>query len=101
MVGARVQIVPKRFEQALSALDRRFHIVTGRAVAPLPRIAPILESALAPGGYALLHKGAQVEKELTEMAKSWSMDHALIPSITASDGVLVKIWGLQRHDPWT
>lgn len=95
--GVRPRIVAARFDAALAGGSGVYRTVTGRAVAPLPRLAPILAQALAPAGYALLHKGAQVEKELTEVRISWTMRHTLIPSITGSDGVLAKIWGLQQN----
>ena len=95
--GVRPRILAARFDVALAGHEGAFLAVTGRAVAPLPRLAPVLARALAPAGYALLHKGAQVEKELTETRISWTMRHTLIPSITGSGGVLAKIWGLQRN----
>jgi len=95
--GASPRIVAKRFDAALAAEGQRFGVVTSRAAAPLPRLAPVLAAALAPGGYALLHKGAQAEKELTEARKSWRMQIAEVPSITGSGGVILKIWGLERH----
>ena len=97
-VDVAPRIIAQRFDAALAETGRMFHVATGRAVAPLPRLAETLESALEDGGYALLHKGGKVETELTETRKSWSMEHALIPSITGVGGVLLKIWGLRRHD---
>lgn len=95
--GVRPTIVAARFDAALAGREGAYLTVTGRAVAPLSRLAPVLAQALAPAGYALLHKGAQVEKELTEAGNSWTMRHILIPSITGSGGVLAKIWGLQQN----
>lgn len=95
--GVQPRVVAQRFDAALAVLGGGFHMVTARAVAPLARLAPDLAAALAPGGYALLHKGAQARNELTEARKSWTMQSVAIPSITGSDGVLLKIWGLKRH----
>ena len=87
-----------RFKQAFAGPSAgAYQVATGRAVAPLPRLLPTLAAALAPGGYALLHKGENVEKELTEAQKSWSMQTAEFPSIVGSGGVLLKIWGIERH----
>ncbi len=97
-LGLTVQVIAARFDRALAESGRRYDVVTARAVAPLVRLAPILADALTPDGYALLHKGAQVEKELTEARKSWTMQSAEYPSITGSGGRLIKIWGLARHD---
>lgn len=96
--GVDVRIAPRRFDDALDLLDRRFAVVTGRAVAPVARIAPILARALAADGYALLHKGARHDLELTEARKSWTMQAETIPSITDRTGVLLKIWGIEPDD---
>jgi hypothetical protein len=45
-----------------------------------------------------LHKGAQADEELTEARKSWTMQSTAYPSITGGGGVLLKIWGIRRHD---
>ncbi len=97
-LGVRPVILSQRFDDALLGRENTFEIVTGRAVAPLSKLAPTVFKALTPGGYALLHKGAQCEKELTETRKSWTMQSVSTPSLTGSGGVLLKIWGLQRHD---
>ena len=95
--GVRPTILPKRFDAALAGREGAFGIVTGRAVAPLSRLAPVLKTALTADGYALLHKGASYRNELTEAQKSWTMRVLEIPSMTGSDGVLLKIWGLEAN----
>ncbi len=94
-IGVKPEVVAMRFDAALAATRRRYAIVTGRAVAPLARLTPVLAQALAADGYALLHKGASVEKELTEARKTWTMQSAIYPSVTGSGGVLIKIWDLR------
>lgn len=91
-------ILAQRFDAALEGREGRFQAVTGRAVAPLPRLLPVLDRALAPGGYALLHKGETVESELTEARKSWNMQVDMIPSVADRRGVLLKIWGIEPND---
>ncbi len=98
-VEVNVRVIPERFDKALRQdMVGAFQVVTGRAVAPLARLAPFIYRALSADGIALLHKGAQVEKELTEAMKNWTMNYELIPSITSEDGVLIKIWCLKPND---
>ena len=88
----------QRFDAALAAEQRRYGVVTARAVARLEGLLPVLERALEPDGYAVLHKGAQADEELTEARKSWTMQSTAHPSITGGGGVLLKIWGIRRRD---
>lgn len=97
-MGVMPKVVAERFDKGIAQQNRRFHVVTARAVASIHNLAPVLAEALDSAGYALLHKGEQAEKELTEAQKSWTLSHALIPSITDPNGKLVKIWGLARND---
>ncbi|MGZ0186720.1 MAG: 16S rRNA (guanine(527)-N(7))-methyltransferase RsmG [Alphaproteobacteria bacterium] len=96
--GVNPRIIPQRFDAALAAEQRRYGVVTARAVARLEGLLPVLERALEPDGYAVLHKGAQADEELTEARKSWTMQSTAHPSITGGGGVLLKIWGIRRRD---
>lgn len=94
----RPRVVAERFDRALELEARRYDIVTARAVATLTNLAPVLHKALVSGGYALLHKGGRVEKELTEARKSWTLQTKLIPSITDTGGRVVKMWDLSPYE---
>jgi 16S rRNA (guanine527-N7)-methyltransferase len=97
--GVDVRVIPERFDKALQNVAfGKFQFVTGRAVAPLVRLLPFIYGALEPSGFALMHKGAQVEKELTEAMKSWTMKYEMIPSITSDEGIILKIWCLRPDD---
>ena len=96
--GVKPRVVAKRFDSALSLEARQYSVVTARAVASITSLMPVLSKALKADGYALLHKGAQAEKELTEAQKSWTLHYALTPSITGRGGQIVKIWGIQQDD---
>lgn len=88
-----------RFETLFADAPRSYGVVVGRAVAPLPRLLPFVRQALSDEGYALLHKGQSFESELTDARKSWTMRLDKIPSITAADAVILKIWELRsRHE---
>ncbi|HEX2943670.1 MAG TPA: 16S rRNA (guanine(527)-N(7))-methyltransferase RsmG [Rhodopila sp.] len=66
-------------------------LVTARALAPLPRLLPLVAPLLAPGGTCLLLKGAKVEDELVDAAQGWTMSVERIPSRTGPDGVVLRL----------
>jgi 16S rRNA (guanine527-N7)-methyltransferase len=96
--GVKPKVIADRFDATLVGREGQFGVVTARAVASVEKLLPVIEKALRPGGYALLHKGAQAEKELTEAQKSWTLQYALTPSITGGGGQIVKIWDIAQHD---
>lgn len=99
--GVKPRVIADRFDKALLGEAGQYRVVTARAVASVSNLMPILSHALQPGGYALLHKGEQAEKELTEAQKSWTLQYALTPSITGGGGQIVKIWGIAQHDRYS
>jgi 16S rRNA (guanine527-N7)-methyltransferase len=66
-------------------------IVTARALAPLPRLLDYAAPALQRGAQGLFPKGQDVEAELTEAAKSWSIAVELVPSRTDPQGRIVVV----------
>lgn len=96
--GVKPILAVGRFDALFATRPRSFHMVVGRAVAPLPRLLPIVDATLSSTGYALLHKGKTHSAELTEARKSWNMQVEPIPSITADLAVLLKIWEIDRRD---
>jgi 16S rRNA (guanine527-N7)-methyltransferase len=73
-------------------------LVTARALAPLPRLLPLVFSKLAPSGIALLPKGAGYSAELTAARREWQMNVQSVPSRTAPGAVILRISEL-RHVP--
>ena len=49
-----------------------------------------------PDTLSLFPKGARAEAELTEAAKSWTMNVTRHPSVTDDQGVILEIRGLVR-----
>ena len=66
------------------------------ALAPLPALLGHVERHLAPGGIALLPKGAQHADELTEARKTWSFTWRTEPSRTDPRAAIYLIEGLSR-----
>ncbi len=74
---------------------RQFHgkldIVTARALAPLPKLLAIAYPLLKSGAEGLFLKGQDVEAELTEATKCWSIQATLVPSRTDPKSRVVVI----------
>ena len=73
-------------------------VVTARALAPLEKLLGLAAPLLAPGGFCLFLKGAQVERELTLAAKTWKMSVERIRSLSDDQATILKIRGLASHD---
>jgi 16S rRNA (guanine527-N7)-methyltransferase len=70
--------------------------VTARAVAPLDQLIGYVEPLVRQGAKALFLKGQDVEAELTEATKYWSITPHLHPSLTGGHGWIVE---LDRIEP--
>ncbi len=66
-------------------------VVTARACAPLPRLLGYTRGFFAAGARGLFLKGRGVEAELTEARRSWTLDVEVLPSLSDSSGVILKI----------
>lgn len=66
-------------------------IVTARALAPLPKLLPWVHRHLKLNGKSLLMKGADVDQELTESAKQWTMKMVRKPSLSDASGTILIV----------
>ncbi len=96
LVDAPVRVLAARIE---AVAPQGAVLVTARALAPLPRLLPLVARHLAPGGVALLPKGADADRELTEAAADWHMDVMRHQSRTESDGTILQVSGLRAARP--
>ncbi len=71
-------------------------LVTARALAPLPDLLPLVARHLAPGGAALLPKGATAEAELTAAAPLWTMRVERFPSRTDPTATILRLTEVAR-----
>jgi 16S rRNA (guanine527-N7)-methyltransferase len=85
----RVSDFAKRFTGQLE-------IVTARALAPLPELLAIAYPLLKTGAVGLFPKGQDVEGELTEAAKCWSIQATFVPSRTDPES---RIAVIRRAEP--
>ena len=72
--------------------------VTARALAPLHQLLGFAEPLVQNGAKALFLKGQDVESELTEATKYWTIDSVLHPSRTGGDGCIVEVTGIVRRN---
>ena len=91
ILGVPAIVHAMRIEDFVAGDAQRFDIVTARALAPLSELLRYANPLLKSGAAALFPKGQDVEAELTEASKSWSMDYTLIPSETDPHGRIVHL----------
>jgi 16S rRNA (guanine527-N7)-methyltransferase len=71
--------------------------VTARALAPLKALCDQAFPLIARGAVGLFPKGQDVDAELTEAAKYWTMKIAKVPSKTSPEGCILVITSLQAR----
>ncbi len=71
-------------------------VVSARALAPLSDLLALAQPLLADTGHCLFQKGGDVDSELTAASEHWNMAVERIPSVTDSNGVILKIGELAR-----
>ena len=73
--------------------------VTARALAPLHQLIGFVEPLVRQGAKALFLKGQDVEAELTEATKYWSIKPHLHSSRTGGHGWIVELDHIERRNP--
>ena len=92
--GAPAVVHAVRIDAFIKSTPDRMDIVTARALAPLPKLLDITYPLLKRGAVGLFPKGQDVGTELTEAAKYWNIDAALVPSRTDPRGRIIVLRGL-------
>jgi 16S rRNA (guanine527-N7)-methyltransferase len=75
---------------------RQIDAVTARALAPLTRLLAEAYPLLKRGATGLFPKGQDVEAELTDAAKCWNIEAALIQSRTETKARIVVVKSIHR-----
>ena len=86
-----VVVHAERIEDFAAANRISFDAVTARAVAPLNKLLGYAIPLLKRGAIGLFHKGQDIEAELTEASKYWTIEAELIPSKTDPRGRIVLV----------
>ena len=80
-----------RIEDFTKTFGARVDAVTARALAPLGKLLDLAAPLLKTGAKGLFPKGQDVEGELTEAAKYWSITSALVPSKSSPQGKIIVV----------
>lgn len=89
---------PVRIENFAKTFEERLDIVTARALAPLEELLDLAAPLLKTGAKGLFLKGQDVEAELTQAAKCWTINSTLAPSKTNPQARIVIIHSAVRHN---
>jgi 16S rRNA (guanine527-N7)-methyltransferase len=81
----------QRIEEFVARPPTSIDAVTARALAPLDRLIGYAIPLLKKGAVGVFPKGQDVEAELTQASKSWSIEAELIPSKTDPRGRIVLV----------
>jgi 16S rRNA (guanine527-N7)-methyltransferase len=97
VTGVPAKIHQERAEKFGESWQESVHVVTARAVAPLKTLCDQAFALIARGAVGVFPKGQDVDAELTEAAKYWSIEASKVPSKTSPDGCIVVIRGLHAR----
>jgi 16S rRNA (guanine527-N7)-methyltransferase len=94
--GAAAEVHAVRLEDFVENLAVPVDVVTARALAPLAALLTGTYPLLKTGTLGLFPKGQDVDAELTEAAKCWSIQSSLATSLTDPKAKIVCITGIER-----
>ena len=97
VTGVAAQVHQQRAEKFGESFQETVHVVTARALAPLKTLCDQAFPLIARGAVGIFPKGQDVDAELTEAAKYWSIEAEKMPSKTSPEGRIVVIRGLNAR----
>ena len=95
VTGVPAKVHQERAENFGESCRETVHAVTARALAPLKTLCDQAFPLIARGAVGLFPKGQDVDAELTEAAKYWSIEASKMPSKTSSEGCVVVVRSLR------
>jgi 16S rRNA (guanine527-N7)-methyltransferase len=95
VTGIPARVHQERAEKFAETCAETVHVVTARALAPLKTLCDQAFPLIARGAVAVFPKGQDVDAELTEAAKYWTIEASKVPSKTSPQGCIVIIRGLK------
>ena len=96
VTGVPAQVHLIRAEKFGDSFGEKVDVVTARAVAPLKTLCDQAFPLIKRGAVGLFMKGQDVEAELTEAAKYWTIEADKVPSKTSPEGCIVVVRSLTR-----
>jgi 16S rRNA (guanine527-N7)-methyltransferase len=97
VTGVPAKIHQERAEKFGESWQETVHAVTARALAPLKTLCDQAFPLIARGAVGLFPKGQDVDAELTEAAKYWSIEAEKLPSKTSPEGCILVIRALNAR----
>lgn len=97
VTGARAIVEPVRIEDIAQNQGLKADVVTARALVPLDRLLQLAYPWIERGAQGLFLKGQDVEAELTQASKYWTIAASLVASITSLDSRIVVVRSLERR----
>jgi 16S rRNA (guanine527-N7)-methyltransferase len=94
--GAPAEVHAVRLEDFVENLAVPVDVVTARALAPLAALLTATYPLLKIGTLGLFPKGQDVDAELTEAAKCWSIQSSLAQSLTDPKAKIVRVTGIEK-----
>jgi 16S rRNA (guanine527-N7)-methyltransferase len=95
VTGVPAKVHMMRAEKFGESCAETIHAVTARALSPLKTLCDQAFPLIARGAVGIFPKGQDVDAELTEAAKYWTLEASKVPSKTSPDGCIVVIRGLK------
>ena len=94
IADAPAEVHATRIVDFVENLAAPVDVVSARALAPLVDLLGAAYPLLKSGAVGLFPKGQDVELELTEAAKCWTIRSSLASSVTDPDGRIVRVTGV-------
>ena len=93
LLNLSAQVINDRVE---NLKEKKYDIVTSRAVADLNKLIALSYPHLSESGYCLFPKGKNYIMELDEAKNLWDVSCETHPSITDSQGIILKIFSISK-----
>jgi len=97
VTGAKAQVHQMRAEDLGKTCAEPVEVVTARALSPLKTLCDQVFPLIAKGAIGLFPKGQDVDAELTEAAKYWTIQATKVPSVTSPNSRILVVSGLARR----
>ena len=97
VTGVNAKVHQIRAEEFAENCAEPVDVVTARALAPLKTLCDQVFPLIAKGAIGLFPKGQDVEAELTEAAKYWTIQATKVPSVTSPEGQILVVRGLAKR----
>lgn len=95
VTGAPAKVHLMRAENCGDSFGDKVDVVSARALAPLKTLCDQAFPLIARGALGLFPKGQDVDVELTEAAKYWTIEASKVPSKTSPEGCIVRVRSLK------